>query len=113
MQRDRSIPDFSENRIEAFKTIRRPYHLTLTPSDRAVFEKWLLGTSAFWGVVALLIVGVGIANHQGAATAQNDTTGTVRSTAPDNPACLRHSRRDTRLVRKGSGTADDLFLGCL
>jgi hypothetical protein len=92
---------------------RRPYEHTLTPADRIVFQKWLVGTSAFWGVVTLLIIGVAIATHDRTETAQNETAAAVRSGTPDKLACLGHSKRDTRLVRKRTGTDDDAFLGCI
>jgi hypothetical protein len=44
---------------------------------------------------------------------QAETAAAVLSGTPDRPACLGHSKRDTRLVRKRTGTDDDAFLGCI
>src|SRR5260370_32694281 len=55
-------------------------------------------TSAFWGVVTLLMIGVAIATHDRTEKAQNETAAAVRSGTPDKLACLDHSKRDTRLV---------------
>jgi hypothetical protein len=94
--------------------MRKPYEHTLTPADRIVFQKWLVGTSAFWGVVTLLVIGVAIANHDRTATALDETTSVARSGTQDSPSCRGRSKQDTRLVGRGHETAaDDVFPGCI
>jgi hypothetical protein len=61
-----------------------PYEHTLTPADRVVFQKWLMGISAFWSLITLLVIGVAIASHDRAAT-QTETAAAVRSSMPDGP----------------------------
>jgi hypothetical protein len=58
---------------------RRPYEFTLTPTDRAVFEKCLLAISIFYGSLALLIVGISAAN-QHLTVAQRSAGPTASST---------------------------------
>jgi hypothetical protein len=113
MKRSQGISDSSEDRTEAIPAPRRPYEHTLTPADRMVLQRWLVGTSAFWGVVTLLIIGVAVVSHDRRATASNETAAAVRSGTQDKLACLGRSRRDARLVRKQTGPNDDVFLGCI
>ena len=53
--------------------MRKPFEHTLTPADRIVFQKWLLGASVLYGSATLLIIGYAIASHYGAINKQNDT----------------------------------------
>jgi hypothetical protein len=36
--------------------MRRPFQYTFTPSDRRVYQQWLVGVSAFYGCIALMVV---------------------------------------------------------
>jgi len=36
----------------------KPYAYTLTPADRALAWKWLLGMAAFYGTIALVVFGI-------------------------------------------------------
>jgi hypothetical protein len=92
--------------------MNRPYEYTLTQADRIVFQKWLLGTSAFWGLATLLIVVSAIASHDGRTTVQNETAAGVRSGTQDKPVCPDR-KRHTRLLRKQTGTDNEVFLGCV
>jgi hypothetical protein len=38
--------------------MEKPYAYTLTPDDRALAWKWLLGVAAFYGTIALVVVGI-------------------------------------------------------
>jgi hypothetical protein len=51
----------------------KPYAHTLTPADRHIVSRWLLGISATVGTLALLAVGFAIANHHGDTDRQNET----------------------------------------
>jgi hypothetical protein len=113
MKRSQGISDSSEHRTVAASTPPRPYEHTLTPADRMVLQRWLVGTSAFWGVVTLLIIGIAIVGHDRTGSMQAETAAAVLSGTPGRPTCLGHSKRDTRLVRKQAGTNDDAFLGCI
>lgn len=53
--------------------MRRPFQYTFTPTDRRVYQQWLVGVSAFYGCIMLLIAGVLLirshADHAGDETA--------------------------------------------
>jgi hypothetical protein len=36
--------------------MRRPFQYTFTPSDRRVYQQWLVGVSAFYGCIALMVL---------------------------------------------------------
>jgi len=38
--------------------MRRPFHYTFTASDRRVYQQWLVGVSAFYGCIALMVLAV-------------------------------------------------------
>ena len=38
--------------------MRRPFQYTFTPSDRRVYQQWLVGVSIFYGCIALMILAV-------------------------------------------------------
>ena len=38
--------------------MRRPFQYTFTPSDRRVYQQWLVGVSTFYGCIALVILAV-------------------------------------------------------
>jgi hypothetical protein len=40
------------------RLMRRRFQYTFTPTDRHVYQQWLVGVSAFYGCIMLLIVGV-------------------------------------------------------
>jgi len=92
--------------------MHRPYRYTLTQADRMLFQKCLMGTSAFCGVVTLLVIGIAFVSHDRSSTTQNETAAVVRSAARDD--CPDQPNRDTRLVRKPAGTGGDgAFAGCI
>jgi hypothetical protein len=53
--------------------MRRPFQYTFTPTDRRVYQQWLVGVSAFYGCIALMILAVVLirsyTGHAGDATA--------------------------------------------
>jgi hypothetical protein len=77
--------------------MNRPYKHTLTQADRIVFQKWLIGTSAFWGLVTLLIIVSAIASHDRRTAIQNETTAQVRSDTRDKLVCPGRSQREYAL----------------
>ena len=94
--------------------MNRPYEHTLTPADRIVFQKWLIRVSALCGFATLLMVGAVIAGHDLTVAMQNETAPAVRSGTQDDLVCTGRSKRDTRFVRKRTGTDDDeAFRRCL
>jgi hypothetical protein len=36
--------------------MRRPFQYTFTPSDRRVYQQWLVGVCAFYGCIALMVL---------------------------------------------------------
>jgi hypothetical protein len=54
--------------------MHKPYAHTLTPADRHFISRWLLGISAIFGTLTLLIVGTAVARHYHGFDRQNATT---------------------------------------
>jgi hypothetical protein len=54
--------------------MQRPFAHTLTPADRHFISRWLLGISAIFGTLTLLIVGIAVATHYRDAGAKTETT---------------------------------------
>jgi hypothetical protein len=44
--------------IQSEAAMDKPYAYALTPVDRAVAWKWLLGMAAFYGTIALAMIGI-------------------------------------------------------
>ena len=36
--------------------MRRPFQYTFTPTDRRVFQQWLVGVATFYGCIALMVL---------------------------------------------------------
>jgi hypothetical protein len=87
--------------------MNRPYQYTLTQADRILFQKWLLWTSAFWGVVTLLVISVALVSPNRTARTQTETAAVVRSGTQDH--CLDRSTRDNPLDKSGEGPAITTF----
>ena len=53
--------------------MRRPFQYTFTQSDRHVYRQWLVGVSAFYGCITLIVLAAMLirsyAGHAGDATA--------------------------------------------
>ena len=67
--------------------MRRPFEHTLTPADRIFFQKCLLGASAFYGSLTLLIVSFVIASHGRTIATQTETTAVLQSASQDDLTC--------------------------
>jgi hypothetical protein len=61
-----------------------PYKHTLTPADRVMFEKWLLGTAVFYGAVALVVVCAIVLGHTIRGSAQSDVA-VIDTSSPSLP----------------------------
>jgi hypothetical protein len=59
--------------------MQRPFAHTLTPADRHLISRWLLGISAIFGMLTLLIVGVAVATHYRGADTATETAATQAS----------------------------------
>jgi hypothetical protein len=53
--------------------MHEPYAHTLTPADRHIVSRWLLGISATVGTFTLLVVAIAIANQHRGPDRQNET----------------------------------------
>ena len=67
--------------------MRRPFEHTLTPADRIFFEKCLLGASAVYGSLTLLIVGFVIASHDRTVATRAETTAVLQPASQDDLTC--------------------------
>jgi hypothetical protein len=38
------------------RSMRRRFRYTITPGDRRVYQQWLIGVSAFYGCIALMVL---------------------------------------------------------
>jgi hypothetical protein len=63
--------------------MRRPFEHTLTPADRLVISKWLLGMSALYGTLALVVVGFVTASHYRVIATSNETAAVLSATSND------------------------------
>jgi hypothetical protein len=61
--------------------MHKPYAYTLTPVDRALAWKWLLGMAAFYGTIALTVIGI-IAAEAYLGVPWPQETAAVSSAAP-------------------------------
>jgi hypothetical protein len=53
--------------------MHEPYAHTLTPADRNIVSRWLLGISAAVGTLTLLAVGIAIVNQHRGPDRPNET----------------------------------------
>jgi hypothetical protein len=53
--------------------MRKPFEHTLTPTERAIFNKWLVGVSVFYASIALIAFGCVIVSQNFSGGARTDT----------------------------------------
>ena len=78
--------------------MHKPFKHTLTPTDRIIVEKWLVGAFILFGAITFLIIGFAMADHHSALTAANETAA-VQSGSLGELNC------------RGSRQADNTFCG--
>jgi hypothetical protein len=59
--------------------MRKPFEHTLTPAERATFNKWLVGVSVFYASVALLAVGCIVVSQNFTGSTRTDTAAMSRT----------------------------------
>lgn len=76
--------------------MHKPFEHTLTPADRIIVQKWLVGASLFVASTTLLILGFAIADHRrNALTAANEAA--AQSDSPGQPSCWSSGQADKTL----------------
>jgi hypothetical protein len=83
--------------------MRRPFQYTFTPADRRAYQQWLVGVSAFYGCIALMVLAVilirSYVGHGGDATALALQSRDVKcpiSITDGRPLCEPQAYRDER-----------------
>lgn len=59
--------------------MHKPFEYTLTPTERAIFNKWLVGVCAFYASIALIVLACVIVSENVSGHANTDTAAMSRT----------------------------------